>query len=329
MLRRHGKSVQLILLHVIAKLHFMIDVRRLRVLRELDRRGTVAAAAEALHLTPSAVSQQLAVLARETGVRLLVPDGRRVRMTPAARVLLGGADEVFAALERTDAALAAHARGEAGEVRVAAFPTAMTGFVVPTVAALRRTHPALVLRVLDVPAPACFDGLSSGELDVAVSMEAPGAPTADDARVARRPLLADPLDAVVPAGHPAAGQASVLLTELAADPWVVGLPGTTCAQVTLGACSVAGFTPEVRHRTDDYLAVLGLVAAGCCVALVPRLAGFARHPGVAIRPVRGVVPRRHLFAAVRRGSEQAPHLALVLDTLADHAALAASPAAAA
>jgi DNA-binding transcriptional LysR family regulator len=293
---------------------FMIDVRRLRVLRELEARGTVAAAAGALHLTPSAVSQQLSALARETGVALVEPDGRRLRLTPAARVLLDHSDQLFAQLERINADLASVAEGELGTVTVAAFPTAISALVVPAIMALHRRRPRLSVTVLDVEAPACFEKLARGEVDVAINMSYAGAPP-DDPRLERVPLLDDVMDVVVPADHPVASQDIVELRQLAKDDFVAGQRGTPCHEVTMAACAARGFIPAVRHRTDDFAAMFCLVGAGLGVAMLPRLARLGSSATAVVRPVTPPVPARPLFLAVRRGSRQAPAVAAMVAEL--------------
>lgn len=294
----------------------MIDVRRLRILRELDQRGTVAATAGALHLTPSAVSQQLATLARETGVTLLDPDGRRLRLTAAARVLLGHADEVFAQLERAQADLDAFARGEVGTVRLAAFPTATLGIVVPALRALRGTHPRLELTIIDALVPECYDQLGSGELDLVVTVH--DSRTAVPPRFSRVHLLDDPLDLVLPRDHPLAASPSVTLDALATETFVGGFDETPCHQIVVTACAAAGFAPRVRHRSDDYGALLGLVGAGCGVGLIPRLSGLSSTDEAIVRPLADAVPPiRRLYATVREGSQTAPHLAAVVNAITE------------
>jgi DNA-binding transcriptional LysR family regulator len=291
----------------------MIDVRRLRVLRELDQRGTVASAASALHLTPSAVSQQLAALARETGVTLLDPDGRRVRLTAAARVLLTHADEVFAQLERAEADLAAFAQGEVGTVHVASFPTATLGIVVPALHSLRRTHPRLSLAITDALVPDCYDQLGSGELDIIVTSH--DARSANLPRLRRVHLFDDPLDLVLPRDHRLAGTAAVALAELADEEFIGGFDGTPCQQIVVTACASVGFEPRVRHRSDDYAAAVGLVGAGCGVALIPRLSGLSSTDNAVILPLDGVPPARQMYATLRQGSQSAPHIAAVVDAI--------------
>lgn len=297
-----------------------LDVRKLRVLRELDERGTVAAVAEALHLTPSAVSQQLASLARETGVRLLEPQGRRVRLTGAARVLLYHADELFTQIEHARADLAAYAWGEVGEVRVTSFSTGITGLILPAVRRLRETRPRLEVRVHEADPPECFAQLTRGDVDLALAVETQSGPATGDARFARVPLLADPLDAALPTSHPLARAPSVRLADLAEEPWIFA-PFGPCHDFTVTACAAAGFTPEFVHSTGEWPTVLALVEAGFGVALVPRLACADAVGGVVLRALEADQPRRHIFAATREGSQHAPHIAAMLAALEEVASL--------
>jgi DNA-binding transcriptional LysR family regulator len=307
----------------------MFDVRRLLLLRELDRHGTVAAAAAAAHLTPSAVSQQLAVLAREAGAVLLEPDGRRVRLTAAARVLIAHADVLAAQLERAGADLAAHQSGAVGEVTVAAFPTAIAGLIVPALRSLGRTHPGLALRIVDVHDEAAQARLWDGTVDLALAIESPAGQPHDPTRFTRVPLLVDPLDAVLPASHPLARRQRLSLAALADEQWICGLPGSHCREITVAGCAQAGFQPDVRHFSDDWTVVVALVAAGCGVALVPRLAQPEPGAGAVVRTLGADAPRRHVVALARKGSEKAPHVAAVLAALRPPGPSAQRPAASA
>jgi molybdate transport repressor ModE-like protein len=307
----------------------MIDVRRLRVLRALADHGTVAAAAKALHLTPSAVSQQLAALEREVGQPVVERRGRGLVLTGAADVLLEHAHALFAALERAEADVAAHARGELGTVVVGAFPTALQSIAAPAARGLAVDQPRLRLELRDVESPHCFAALAEEAIDVAISMESASAPPPGGPRYARRALLDDPLDAVLPDDHPLADDETVALDALAGETWVGPSPGTSCHEVTMAGCASAGFSPQLVHRTNDFAALMAFVAAGLGVALVPRLAQGHVPSGVAVVPLRGPVPARRVFAATRRGSEARPTIAAVLDALAEAARAAVSPAPAA
>lgn len=290
------------------------DLKKLRVLRALDEYGTVTAAAGRLNLTPSAVSQQLAVLSRQLGVPMLEPYGRRVRLTSAARLVLRHADRVFGQLEQAEAELAGYLHGEAGEVRIGAFATAITGLVVPAVARLRERAPRLSVRLVEAEAAEAFELLACGEVDLSVSLSVRGS-AAEDPRFVQVPLLEDPLDVALPAGHPLAAAGAARLSQLADDPWIFGGSGPW-RDITLGACADAGFVPERAHTAADWAAILAMVGAGLGVALVPRLLSRAgESAGVVVRALPADLPARRVVAAVRAGAEQAPPLRRVLAEL--------------
>jgi DNA-binding transcriptional LysR family regulator len=150
-------------------------------------------------------------------------------------------------------------------------------------------------------------------------MECSSAPRRGDARFHREELLGDVLDAVLPGDHPLAGRARIDLAELAGDEWVAPPVGWSCDEVFIAGCRSAGFSPKVAHRAGDWQAVMGLVAGGLGISLVPRLAHTAPPAGVVIIPLTGIPPKRHVFAACRAGAESAPAVRAVLDALADSA----------
>jgi DNA-binding transcriptional LysR family regulator len=299
-------------------LDFTIDLRRLRVLRELRERGTVSATAEALNLTPSAVSQQIANLSRETGIPLLTPQGRGVRLTAQANLLLEHAAIVDAQMERARADLAAFHEGQVGHVTIGAFATAVTCLVAPALTKLRTTHPRLDVGVLEVEAPDCFTRLDAGDLDLVIAVDYPGGPLRQDPRYSRQDLLHDPFQMALPAQHRLAARHSLEMRDLAEETWILG--GSTlgpCQAASLAACTGAGFTPNVRYRTSDWTATFALVAAGCGVALIPRLALSSVLPeGIVLKPLTGGQrPSRHLYTAIRAGAEALPSLVPVLEAL--------------
>src|SRR3954447_20896539 len=197
----------------------MVDFRRLRTLRAVADHGTLAAAADALHLTPSAVSQQLSALEREVGHPLLEPAGRSVRLTPAAHVLLGHADALFAQLEKLEGDLAAQDAAPRGEVRIGGFPTALAGLLAPAARPLRALAPAVTLRVQEAETPEAVALLVARDVDLILGMECSAAPRRDDTRFHREELLGDVLDAVLPVDHPLAGRARIDLAELEGESW--------------------------------------------------------------------------------------------------------------
>ncbi len=302
---------------------FTIDLRRLRVLRELQQRGTVSATAQALHLTPSAVSQQLAGLAREVGAPLLERSGRGVRLTGQAKVLLSHAVVVQEQLERARADLAAWDDGELGEVRIGSLSTGISALVAPTFTQLDQTRPGIAIRIIESEPPAVFTELDAGELDVVVSSDYQDGPPRHDPRYHRVDLLHDPLDAVLPLGHPLAQPRGLRLETLAAEPWVSSAPRDPCSQIVRAVCAAAGFTPHVVHRTTEWPAVASLVAAGCGVAVIPRLAQ-PLPASVVVCPIVGTPAARQIFAACRAGAQGDPAVAAVLEALGDVARLRCS-----
>ncbi|MFI7588220.1 LysR family transcriptional regulator [Spongisporangium articulatum] len=294
---------------------FIMDLRRLRVLREVERRGTVSAAAETLHLTPSAVSQQVAGLARELGVPLLERNGRRVRLTGQARVLLEHADVVQEQLRRARADLAAFADGEVGQVRIGSLSTGISAVVAPALTRLRETRPGLQLQVSESEPPESFERLDRGEFDLIVSCDHQDAPNRHDRRFHRVDLLVDRMDAVLPVDHPLADPTGVRLADLSREQWVSAHPNDPCSVIMQAVCAGVGFSPDVRHFCREWDAAAALVAAGAGVALVPRTAQPLRQPGLVVSPVVDTMASRLVYAAVRAGAEDDPAVAAALTGL--------------
>lgn len=300
---------------------FTVDWRKLRLLYELDRRGTIAATAEAMFLTPSAVSQQLAGLARDIGVPLLERRGRTVVLTGQARLLLSHAEGMRELAERTRAALDAWQDGTVGNVRVGSLATGITALVAPAVVRLRRERPGLTVRVDEHEPEDALDLLDAGELEIIVTVDYPGAPSRQDARYRRVDLIDDVMDAVVPAEHALAGRPSIGLTELAGEVWVGAAGGDACRHVVTGICAAAGFSPDIQYHCQEWDAVAALVAAGVGVSLIPRSAQPLRPRSLAVLPVAGAPASRLLFALVRAGTETDPGTAAVLQALSVIAAV--------
>ncbi|MBC6458483.1 LysR family transcriptional regulator [Actinomadura sp. HBU206391] len=290
----------------------MLDLRRLRLLRELHARGTVAAAAEALSYSPSTVSHQLAELQREVGVTLFVRDGRRLRLTEAAHVLVRHADALFARVERAEAEMAAAARTVAGVVRVVAFQTAAITLVAPALGRLRERHPALRAEVTEAEPGAALDALLRRECDVAVCDDYGTPPRQWPRGLVSEELFAERVHLVLPRSHPATG-----LRDLADAPWAGGQPGTSHERLVIDACTtIGGFTPDLRHRATDLLVLLSLVGAGQAVTLLPDLARPERDPGVTVHPLEIL---RRIFVIVRADSLPRPAISAVRTALRDTA----------
>ncbi|WP_438489997.1 LysR family transcriptional regulator [Streptomyces sp. S186] len=252
----------------------MLDVRRLRLLRELAHRGTIAAVAEALSFSPSAVSQQLSVLERETGVSLLQRTGRRVALTPAGQNLVRHTEDLLERLERADAELAAVRDGLAGPVRIGSYPSATHAIIPAALAALAREHPALEARVTDVDPAGVAAALRAGDLDLALVHEYDFVPAEPQPGLTGQELFTEPM--YLAARTPSS------LADHATSPWITAPPGRLCRTMTVRACQAAGFTPRVRHEVDDFATVLALVALGQGVALVPHLGATAPPPGLTL-----------------------------------------------
>ncbi|GIG92934.1 LysR family transcriptional regulator [Plantactinospora endophytica] len=288
----------------------MLDVRRLRLLCDLARLGTIAAVAQAHTYTPSAVSQQLSRLEREVGMPLLERTGRRVTLTTAGRVLVGHAETVLTALEQTTAALAAVATGLTGPLRIGAFPTAVRTLLPATLVTLGQQHPGLELRVTELDPVAVPAALHERRLDVGLLNDYDVVPVEPDPELETVPLLDETVFLALPDGAPP-DPAQRGGGPGAADPlgdtrdaaWVMATPGTLCHTATLHVCRAAGFTPRPRHHADDFVTVLALVAAGQGVSLIPQLA--AAHPPAGVRLVP-LTTRRRTRIAYRRGAAEHP-----------------------
>lgn len=294
----------------------MIDLRRLQVLRVLHEHGTVTAAAQALYLTPSAVSQQIRQLSRDLGVDLLERVGRQVRLTSTAHTLLSHADRLYAQWELARADLAAVGEGEAGQLRLCGFPTGLASLLTPAGARLRQAHPRLAVHLTETQTIDCFDLLLADQADIAVVVAVPEGPPLDDPRFDQQPLLDDPLDLVVPVDHPLANRGSVELAETAHESWIVPSDSIDHYHVTLVACATAGFAPRMAHQAQEWPAVIALVAHGFGICLLPRLAPLPSHQAVVRIPLRGKpTPSRRILACVRRGSHRQPAIAKGLEAL--------------
>jgi DNA-binding transcriptional LysR family regulator len=291
----------------------MLDVRRLRLLRELAHRGTIAAVADALAYTPSAVSQQLAALEREAGVPLLRRTGRRVTLTPAGAALAEQTEAVMALLEQASATLVAAKDGLTGPLRIGAFPTAVRTILPAALVALGRDHPGLELMVTELDPAAVPDALRTGRLDVALVHEYDYVPARPDPALETEPLIEETIY-LASVGEPPAGEDPIERHREA--PWIMASPGTLCHAMAVSACQIAGFTPRIRHHADDFATVLALVAAGQGVALVPQLAVVGAPPAVILAPLP---VRRRTRIAYRRGTRRHPAVSACVAAIRDSA----------
>lgn len=288
----------------------MLDLHRLQLLRELRRRGTITAVAEALSFSPSAVSQQLATLERETGVRLLEPAGRRVRLTAQAEILVEHAEVLLEEMERAESALAASLSETTGTLRVAAFQTAVMALFPPVLTRLQAQHPSLRVEVTELEPDLALPAMVAGDYDLVVAEEYPGRPLPQLRGGERDDLFTDELLLVTPAGW-----SERSLSEAAGRPFVMEPPYTPAGQWAIAACRQAGFEPDVRYVTTDLQIHVRLVEEQLAVALLPELAGARGRKGAAVHRISGR-PARTVFTAVRRGASARPSVRAFTTALA-------------
>lgn len=301
----------------------MLDVRRLRILHAVSTHGSVTAAAAALGYSAPAVSQQLAALEREVGMRLTERAGRGIELTPAAAILVAHTDALLACLDAAESDLAALRDQVAGRVALAAFPSAAAAIVAAAWVALARAAPNVQLDLTEMEPDESLPAVLRGNVDVAVAHEYDLLPRPLDPLFERRELARDPVLLAVPASSPLAG--TVDLASLAGQPFLVPRPGTSCAEMIQRACARAGFVPHVVARATDFAVLLSLVAAGAGLTLVPELAARRLPEGIRLLPP-AVPVTRQIFTVSRRGGDRKPAVRVVLDALtqaaADHPAAA-------
>jgi DNA-binding transcriptional LysR family regulator len=287
----------------------MLDLHRLRLLHELHARGTIAAVADALRFTPSAVSQQLAVLEREAGLPLLERAGRGVRLTDAALVLVDHAGALLERAELAQAELAAAAGTVAGRGRIASFQSVAFHLAVPAMQALAREAPGLRCELVEAEPEWSLPALAIGDVDIVLADEWEHQPLARLDGLVREDLLRDPVHVVLPADHQALGRNddAVPLAELEDEAWTTGHPGTAWKSMIERTCRELGdFEPDIRHRTNDAVLSLALVAGGRAVTLLPALVDPGSHPGIAVRPIAEGAVYRNILMATRAADAARP-----------------------
>lgn len=297
----------------------MLGVWRLQLLREVGRRGTIRAAAAALSITPSAVSQQLRTLEAEAGVPLLEPHGRLVRLTEAGELLVHHADVIMAAIDAAESDLAATREEVTGTLRIAAFPTAARAILPGVIAELGGAHPRLRLTLRDLETAESLEALRLDEVDLAL------VDVYDEATRIREPgiqlleLMGDPLWVALPAGHRAASgdepaHGPVSLAALAADSWIMDTEASNIGGAVIRACERAGFAPKVRSNCRDYSVIIALVEAGLGVAILPGLALRDREVRARLAPLDPPMSRR-VLVAVKPSRRSHPAVAALLAAL--------------
>lgn len=283
----------------------MLDLDRLRALSAVATYGSVSAAADVLHVTTSAVSQQVAKLERETGQKLLERNGRGVRLTDAAELLAAHAERILAMIEAAESDLEAH-RGEVvGELALSAFPTAARGLVPAALRALTRDHRRLTVCLREQEPHAAVPLAVRGEIDLGVVQDWLNVPLAIPEGLIKAPLLDDVADLALPVDHPLAERHVIDLGELRDDSWIVPSPGAICRDWLVHSLRSASLEPRIAHTADEYATQLALVAGGLGVAIMPRLGRCDVPEGVRLVPVRPTLTR-HVYAIWRAEAAHRP-----------------------
>jgi DNA-binding transcriptional LysR family regulator len=292
----------------------MLDLGRLKALHAVHTHGTVAAAALALGYTPSAVSQQISKLERETGAVLLERQGRGVALTEAAHLLVATAQQLMAIVESAEVALEEQRGRPGGRLTVAAFPTAAAGLLPPVLAGLSAAHPSLELRLTEVDAHLSVDLVARGAVDLAVAHDWDIAPLPCPEGLERAVLGADRCDVLVPAGHRLAGREALVRTDVARERWICQPPGSVCHEWLVRTLRESGTEPDLAFQAGEYRTQVALVAAGLGIALVPRLGRGPVPAGVVVRRLEPA-PVRRLYAVWRRGASRRPSIVAAVEAL--------------
>ncbi|MFF1874726.1 LysR family transcriptional regulator [Kitasatospora herbaricolor] len=291
----------------------MFDLHRLRLLRELKHRGTLAAVAAALSYAPSSVSQQLSQLEAEVGVPLLEPVGRRVRLTEQAEILVAHTEAVLERLERAEAEIAASLIDLTGTLRIASFQTAALALVPTALGLLRDLHPHLRVHVTQMEPERALPALQARDFDLVLAEEYPSNPKPRPAELEQEDLLSDPLHLALPkpsddpgTNRPDTDGPTAALRSLADHPWVMEPEGTAARHWAMTLCRNAGFEPDVRFETADLLLHLRLVEQNHAAAFLPDLVWNGQPPTVDLRQLPRGQGTRRIFTVVRRGRGRHP-----------------------
>jgi DNA-binding transcriptional LysR family regulator len=297
----------------------MLDVRRMRVLREVARRGSFSAAAEALAYTQSAVSQQIAALEREAGTKLVERNARGVRLTDAGHVVVRHADAILARLADAESELEAIAGLRGGRLRLASFPSAGASVMPKAIAAFRERHPAVELSLQLSEPDDAVALIRAGEVDIALTIStAFENACAYGAGIEELHLMDDPMYVILPASHPLAHRRTLRLDDLAEEQWTLGATGTCPdTSIFLRTCQAAGFEPRISFESNDYLAIQGFVAAEMGVSFIPDLALVTVRDDIVVRSLGARPPVRRIMAATLTDSYRSPAKEAMLGVLAE------------
>src|SRR3954469_24296866 len=293
----------------------MLDVRRMRVLREVAVRGSFSAAAEALSFTQSAISQQIAALEREAGTTLVQRRARGVRLTDAGEAVVRHAEAIMARLAEAEAELEAIAGLRGGRLRMASFESAGSTLMPLAIAAFRAKHPAVELSMSLSEPEDCIPLLRSGDLVLSFVCESAVVGPLDG--IERIHLLEDPMYLAMPRDHPLAHRRRLRLEDLAGEAWVAGAADCECNRLISQACATAGYQPRIAFETDDYTAMQGFVAAGVGVSLIAELGLTSVRDDIVVRGLGRETPGRQVYAATATDAYRTPATQAMLEILSE------------
>ena len=295
----------------------MLDVRRLKVLKEVAEKGSFSAAAESLAYTQSAVSQQIAALEKEAGTTLVDRGSRGIRLTDAGRALVTHAEDIICRLAAAEAELEAIAGLRGGRVRLSTFTTAGATIIPLAVKSFSQRHPGVELQLYEREPDEAVRMLKAGELDIALSIGYEGAGTVHNPTegIEEINLFMDPTYLAMSSDHALAHKSRIKLSELSDDAWIHSACHGTCGVVALRALHNAGFEPNIVFESDDYNVAQGLVAAGMGVTLLPEMALRNVREDIVVRPLGNQVTHRHIMACMLDGAYRAPATEAMLEVL--------------
>ena len=283
------------------------------MLREVVARGSFSAAADSLHLSQSAVSQQIAVLEREVGIPLLERTTDGPKLTAAGEALMEHGDAVICRLEEAERELAQIAGLEGGRIRLVSFPTANATLMTRALSLFRHRFPKVELEFTEGEPQEAYPGVKRGDFDVAVVFDYPEYPLEFSRDVDAELIYEEPMRVALASDHPLAGARSVRLADLAEEDWHCGALPSSCRDQVINLCREAGFEPRISFQSEDYEVIKGFVAGELGVSILPELAG--EHAGMVLRPIRGQKAVRRLWAVTRGTDSRSPAVDEMLGVL--------------
>jgi DNA-binding transcriptional LysR family regulator len=292
----------------------VLNLERLRVLEAVWTTGSVRGAADTLHVTTSAVSQQLGRLEREVGQKLLERNGRGIRLTDAGSALAAHARDLLDQVERVEADLAERRGAVAGRLAIGAFATAARGLLPDALRRLRAEHPGLEVRLSEYEPTDAIPLLCHADLDIAIVQDWPAAPLVLPDGLRRQPLLDDPFDVALPADHPMAQREMITLNDLSTMDWIGWTSGQICHDWLRQTLTELGTATSIAHTASEHSTQLALVGAGMGAAIIPRLGRDPVPQAVRIVPIFPT-PTRHVYAVWRNTADRRPAIRAAVATL--------------